>query len=113
MAAFGIEYWSEVPGHEGKYDVSTLGRVRSWRQRQEGRMLRPGVLNGGYGQVLLMPGYHAVLVHRLMAQAFFGDPPPGRPLVLHWDDKPLHNTLDNLRYGSYSDNRLDQVRNGH
>lgn len=52
------------------------------------------------------------LVHRLIAEAFLGPAPQGKPLVLHWDDNPTNNRVSNLRWGDLSDNQRDAVRNG-
>jgi hypothetical protein len=32
--------------------------------------------------------------------------------ILHWNDNPRDNRLENLRYGTASENRHDAVRNG-
>lgn len=51
------EIWRDIEGYEGRYQVSSLGRVRSldrvvpdkrWGERRlKGRMLRPRVNRGG------------------------------------------------------------------
>lgn len=33
-------------------------------------------------------------------------------MVLHWDDDPRNNRVENLRYGTARDNQLDLIRNG-
>lgn len=51
-------------------------------------------------------------IHQLVCRSFHGDPPSGKPSVLHWDDDPWNNRVDNLRWGSQSDNHEDRRRNG-
>jgi hypothetical protein len=47
--------------------------------------------------------YRLHSVHRLVAIAFIGEPPNGA-LVLHGDDDPTNNRIDNLRYGTPAEN---------
>ena len=50
-------------------------------------------------------------VSHLVAEAFLGPRPDGL-IVRHWDDDPANNAPTNLRYGTYSQNSADSVRNG-
>lgn len=122
-----VEEWRPVPHYEGLYDVSSEGRVRSHdrltfskNQRERTRLVRGRVLSTrpnslGYPQVTLvdLEGNRAQkLVHNLLANAFLGPNPPGQ-IVRHLDDNKLNNTIENLAFGTYSDNNYDAVRNGH
>jgi hypothetical protein len=51
------------------------------------------------------------LVHRLMAIAFLGEPPPGCE-VCHNDGDGTNNVLSNIRWGTRSENILDSVQHG-
>jgi hypothetical protein len=51
-------------------------------------------------------------VHVLVAAAFLGPCPDGQE-VRHLDGDKLNNCLDNLIYGTRSENNLDTVRHGH
>lgn len=52
-------------------------------------------------------------VHRVVAQNFIrNDDPSKRPNVLHWDDNPSNNRVENLRWGNQHMNWDDSVRNG-
>jgi hypothetical protein len=46
----------------------------------------------------------SVAVHRVVAMAFHGPQPPGKPLVEHLDGSKRNNHRDNVRWASYSDN---------
>lgn len=113
------ETWGSVPGHEGHYEVSDLGRVRSLAQTtSDGRRLKPKVLKGrpqksGHLSVQLVSCGIArnALVHRLVLLAFIGPPPTGMH-ALHRDGDPANNRLSNLRWGTPSENSLDAVRHG-
>jgi len=51
------------------------------------------------------------LIHRLVLIAFVGLQPDGME-ALHRDGDPGNNTLSNLRWGTHSENQLDQVAHG-
>lgn len=114
------EEWRDVPGWESRYQVSSHGRVRSKDVKLPGRfggsytragkVVRP-VNYRGYGRVTL-PDRKLYFVHRLVALAFLGPPPEGKENVLHWDDNPQNNSVENLRWGTLRENSKDAVRNG-
>lgn len=105
------EVWKPVVGWEGFYEVSSLGRFRSLRR---GTVFQGTPNASGHRMVSMSRGGQRTqaLIHRLIAEAFIGLPPEGKPLVLHWDDNPDNNHVNNLRYGDLSDNQKDAVRNG-
>jgi hypothetical protein len=124
-----IETWKAVVGFEGQYEVSDKGRVRSLdcervyerndqysgrlitvRRRHKGRMLRPGRMPSGHLSVALGKG-NSVCVHVIVLDAFIGPCPPGHE-SLHRDDVPSNNDLNNLRWGTRSENLHDAIRNG-
>jgi hypothetical protein len=119
-----VERWLPVPGWEGLYSVSDLGRVRSENRiivdstgvarTKQGQPLRPGT-SGPTGRLLVVLSGNGkrrnALVHQLVLAAFVGPRPEGAE-VLHWDDNPRNNELNNLRYGTRSENLRDLVRNG-
>jgi hypothetical protein len=50
-------------------------------------------------------------VHRLIASTFLPRI-PGKDWVLHYDDNPLNNRIENLRWGNPKENSADAIRNG-
>lgn len=113
------EVWKRIPGYE-KYDVSNLGRVRSYCQPgfkkaapTPQRILKAGKNREGYLSVSLSSnqGRRKIDIHRLVALAFIGPPPDGM-IVCHKDDNPANNNLENLKYGTLSENSYDALRNG-
>lgn len=107
-----VEEWRPVVGWEGRYWVSNLGRVRG-RRRQDGGLMRTRANEDGYQTVRFCKNakHHFYRVHRLVAIAFLGAPPPGHE-VRHLDGQPSNNKLSNLAWGTDSENGLDQVRHG-
>lgn len=117
------ERWLPVPGYEGYYDVSDLGRVRSLDRvvphgrgavkRLRGRLLKPRFDSDGR-QVVTLYGDGkrlTVRVYVLVLEAFVGPRPPGFDCC-HYDGDESNDRLSNLRWDTRSANRLDSVRHG-
>lgn len=121
------EVWKSVPGYEGIYSISSLGRVRSeerlvkqsnrWKQvvqrYQVERILKPKVTPAGYRSVSLCVAgsIKHVGVHRLIALAFIPNPDE-KPVVAHNDGNPSNNTLGNLRWATVAENHSDMIIHG-
>lgn len=117
------EHWKPVIGHEGSYEVSDQGRVRSLdrtatrsdgvRVHVKGRMLKPYTSKSGHKSVIMQVDGNVTrsLVHRLVLSAFVGECPDGME-ACHWNDVPGDNRLENLRWATRRENNLDRVRNG-
>lgn len=117
-----MEQWKDIPGYEGRYQASTLGRIRSIDHYvrcanngvrvSPGRILRPGrYTKSGHVSVVLGHGENGSPVHQLVAKTFLGPQPSGTE-ILHGDGNPLNNTPSNLRYGTRSQNIYDMYRHG-
>lgn len=121
------EIWKDIPGYEGKYQASNLGRVKSvgrrlrfvskngnesWRTSKE-RIISQQVLNSGYYLVHLhVDGRRtAVTVHSLIASAFLGKKPVGTE-VNHKDGIKIHNNAINLEYVTSRENKEHAVSHG-
>lgn len=108
------ERWRPIPGHDG-YDVSDLGRVRSWlswRGLPVPRVLSLTTRPDGRLEVRVhAPQRQQRKVHHLVAEAWLGPRPTGHH-VRHLNGDHQDNQLSNLAYGTPSDNRQDQMRHG-
>lgn len=102
-----MEIWKDVPGYEGQYRVSDAGNVMSYRQRAEGRLLRPGRMPMGHLSVALGRG-NSQCVHKLVLLAFVGPPPPKQE-CRHLNGIPSDNRLVNLCWGTRSENIRDKT----
>lgn len=110
-------------GYEGLYEVSSLGRVRSldrWvnngspsGQVKKGRIRKVSQDPNGYYTVGLSRAGRGVTthIHRMLAEAFIPNPET-LPYVRHLNDVKTDNRLENLAWGTPSDNLYDAVRNG-
>lgn len=110
------ERWLPVPGWEGLYEVSDLGRVRSLDRPNglRGRVRVLSVGSHGYLDVGLCDGgvRRTRLVHRLVLEAFVGPCPEGQE-ACHADSDRTNNRLSNLRWDTTKANAADRVAAGH
>ncbi|MBQ4495042.1 MAG: NUMOD4 motif-containing HNH endonuclease [Selenomonadaceae bacterium] len=100
------ELWKWIPNYEGLYQVSTFGRVKSFKRYQEGKILKPQLFNGGY----LYSNFNNngkqehFLVHRLVAGTFIPNP-KGKREVNHRDGHKLNCYVSNLEWVTSSENQ--------
>jgi len=86
------------------YEVSNLGRVRSFKRSPQGKILSP-VEGRGYFHVGLWKNecMTTMSVHVLVIEAFKGSRPPGYE-VSHLDNDGTNNHIDNLEWMTHSEN---------
>lgn len=105
------EIWKDVPGFEGLYQVSSLGRIKSFNKSTKFHgmnfhYLTPTIANHGYGEVTFYDKdkkRHKTTVHRLVATLFI-DNPNNYPCINHKDENKLNNCVDNLEWCTYKHN---------
>lgn len=105
------EIWKDVPGYEGLYQVSNLGRVKrlplgkQWPYRRTHNNIRKQHIKNGYYQVNLSKENEVkwICVHRLVALAFIPNP-NNLPCINHRDENKLNNNIENLEWCTYSYN---------
>ena len=107
------ETWKDIPGYEGLYQVSDMGRVRSLDReveglsrwggmrvfRKKGRLMSLGSNGHGYQMVHLKDKgvRRSVSVHRLVATAFIPNP-DSLSQVNHLDSDQTNNRVGNLEW---------------
>lgn len=107
-----VENWRDIPGFEGMYQISDLGRVKSLDRivtykdgfrKYKGRGLKLQSGGEGYLKIELYKNnsYCRFSVHRLVMLAFEGD---SDLVVDHINSIRSDNRLVNLRYLSHRDN---------
>lgn len=116
------EIWKDVPGYEGKYSVSTLGRVKSY----DGfRKINHGALQPFKGRILNATSnklYHAVMftengklknvrVHQWVARTFIPNPNNYKE-INHIDGNKKNNKVENLEWCTRQENNLHMYRIG-
>lgn len=111
------ESWRWVLGGEGRYEVSSLGRIRDTNFRGRGVVkLLPGSLEGnGYIQVnLCLSGERVTrkyLAHRVVAQAFHANP-YSLPVVNHKNGVKTDNSAVNTEWVTHVENANHAVATG-
>ena len=107
------EEWKPIDGFEGLYEISSYGRVKSFKVYQSGKILKPSPdLNGYLRLSLAKEGKNKyVNVHRLVAEAFLPRI-SGKTCVNHIDGNKANNRLDNLEWCTYSENIKHAIRTG-
>lgn len=114
--------WRPLKTKRGRYEVSSLGDVRSldctfsvirhgkpYQLKRKGRMLRPGLDTAGYRQVCV--GGQQRRVSSLIAEVFLGPRPKGME-VCHNDGSRTNDAAVNLRYDTRAGNQADSLKHG-
>lgn len=100
------EIWKDIPDYNGLYQVSNIGRVRSfWYDRE--RILKPTKNDQGYYYVKLhsKSKKQTRSVHLLMAISFLNHKPNGTKIVVnHINHNRGDNRLENLEIVSNREN---------
>ena len=107
------EHWKAIPGYEGLYEASDLGRIRSldrltcvkkksgnYFRKTAGRVLQQTIDSRGlYKLVMLCKEGTNVrhIVHRLIAKTFISNP-LNLPEVNHKDEDKTNNAVSNLEW---------------
>ena len=109
------EKWSAISGYEGRYEVSTLGGVRSLAKpgtQLSGRVLTPVKVHDYLYVTLCKDGTKKrCAIHRLVAAAFIPNP-DSKPGVNHKDGNKGNNSVANLEWVTYSENNKHAFANG-
>lgn len=102
-----MEIWKDIEQFEGKYQISTWGRVRN---AQTGTILKPYTNSKGYLKVYFYKDgkKYKMRINRLVAQAFIPNP-HNLPQVNHKDGNKENNSYTNLEWMTNRDNTLHAI----
>ena len=90
------EIWKDIPGLDGRYKVSNMGRIMC---ASNNRIRKPQKDKDGYCQLVLKKsgGYVYPKVHRLVAELFIENP-DNLPVVNHKNEVKDDNRAENLEW---------------
>ena len=103
-----MEQWKDIPGYEGLYQVSTLGRIKGNRGIKSLRIDKGGYLTVWLCKCSAQKNYKA---HRLVAIAFIPNP-ENKATVNHIDGNKQNNCVENLEWATHSENINHANRTG-
>jgi hypothetical protein len=122
------ETFKDIPGYEGLYKISNLGRVK--RLEKVNYVLRLGkIVKRTYPEIIMKQciegaGYYMLSlinlkklsksyrIHQLMAMTFLNHKPKKGLNVDHIDNNKLNNDLDNLQVITHRENNTKDRRGG-
>jgi len=112
------ETWKQIPGYEGYYEVSTIGRVRtdteaktkSWHFHA-GKILKQHLVDRYLRVWLCRPIKRFKFVHSVVLETFVGPRPKGL-VSRHLDGNVFNNAVENLTWGTQQENIHDKQRHG-
>ncbi len=112
------EEWRVIPGFPD-YEVSNMGRLKTKRFREDGRLLCPGRAprkgrSARYASTCIVDengSTRKVCIHQIVMWAFVGAQPEGMQ-VAHNNGNSRDNRLENLRYATPKENAADMILHG-
>lgn len=105
-----MEIWKDIEGFEGKYQISSMGRVKSlWFGKE--KILKNIKSDRGYIVVsLYKEGKQKIYyIHRLVAQTFLNNP-NNYPIINHKDENKSNNRVENLEWCTSQYNNIYGTR---
>jgi len=120
------EIWKDINGYEGLYQISSLGRVKSFAKVKTGKRPSRGYYCGreiymsicdngrGYMFVSIRCGSKKKnkYIHRLLAQHFIPNP-QNKPQVNHINGIKSDNRIENLEWVTERENAIHAFKNGY
>ena len=129
-----MEVWRDIPGFNGDYRVSNFGRICSTDRTRyiapnnqstrghsvfiRGKIIKPGKMKNKAGKIRALglrlrvdDRYVNISVHEAVLSAFVGPRPTGK-YGCHRDDRPINTRLNNLDWGTPTENCADKIAHG-
>lgn len=109
IASLSDEIWKDIPGYEGLYQASSIGRIRNYRLK----VLKPNLVKSGYYHITLSSSSipKTYRLHRIIGYAFIPQE-CGKPQINHINGIKTDNRVENLEWCTHSENQLHSYKNG-
>ena len=116
LAKSAPEIWRPIPGYNGLYDASNLGRIKSFRKKTHVKkdiIMKPKIYAGNlfvelHGKKIKRKSF---TVYRLVAKTFIPNP-DDKPDVIHKNGIKANNEVSNLLWATKSENYFNARKNG-
>ena len=110
------EIWKDIPEYEGLYQISNLGRIKSFSNKgpkAKNPFLSLYLGKRGYKYVVVSKNYNqkTLKIHRLIAQLFIPNP-ENLATVNHKNFQKDDNRVENLEWMTHRNNSLDAYNKG-
>lgn len=111
-AIFITEIYKDIPGYEGRYQVSNLGNVKSlnYQNTHKAKVMTPIAHHRGY-MIIHLGQENIKFIHTLVAKAFIPNP-EGKKYVNHIDGNKHNNIVTNLEWVTSKENVNHAIRTG-
>ncbi len=115
------EIWKDIKGFENKYQISSLGNVKSIDRYDSLGRFKPSKLRtisiekDGYSYITLVGNKSkskSFFIHRLVAQAFLPLPKTKDLQINHIDGNKNNNSIDNLEWVTAQENVIHALKTG-
>lgn len=107
------EIWKDIEGYEGYYQISNLGRVKSFHKSKVGVILKQST--GTFGYIFIELNLRGCakkfLIHRLVAFSFLHNT-QNKKEVNHIDGDKSNNHVSNLEWVTSSENQIHAFNTG-
>lgn len=112
-----VEQWIpiviDLPNIENppRYEVSNFGRLQSYQNNKEGKLIKGSVIQGYKSLNVRLPKGKSFnrYIHKLVAQAFVDKPDEEHKYVIHLDFDKKNNHFGNLKWAT-KDQMVDHNR---